>query len=176
MPIYAYKISGSPGVTAGETGYTGISYFEITNLPSFLEADTGYMAINWTIEANENSGNGKSQIYIDFYNSVGVTYTPDTINATTGGAVLSQPMTNTSGFSPNNMVSISANDYVNLNGYQNEYPINNLYCNLYQKTNIGTTAFVENYNMSLTFAEIGPIGPQGPQGSPLGITGGVYNP
>ena len=30
--------------------------------------------------------------------------------------------------------------------------------------------------MSLTFVEIGAIGPQGPQGSPLGITGGAYNP
>jgi hypothetical protein len=132
------------------------------------------MAINWTIEAQEDSGNGKSQIYIDFYSN-GTTYTPDTINATNGGAVLSSPMLNTSGFSPNNIVSASANDYVNLNGYQNE-SITPMYCNLYQMANAGTTAFVNNYNMSLTFVEIGAFGAQGPQGSPANITAGPYNP
>jgi hypothetical protein len=134
------------------------------------------MAINWTIEAQEDSGNGKSQIYIDLYNN-GITYTPDTINAINGGIVLSQPMTNTSGFSPNNMVSASANDYVNLNGYQNS-PAFPMYCNLYQMADVGTTAYINNYNMSLTFVDIGIIGPQGPQGvtGPVGITGGGYSP
>ena len=42
--------------------------------------------------------------------------------------------------------------------------------------NTGATAFVNNYNMSLTFVEIGVFGAQGPQGSPVNITGGSYNP
>jgi len=84
-------------------------------------------------------------------------------------------MTNTSGYSPNNMVSASANDYVNLNGYQNQL-ISPMYCNLYQMADTGTTALIQNYNMSLTFVEIGVSGSQGPQGSPIGITGQAFNP
>jgi hypothetical protein len=67
----------------------------------------------------------------------------DTINATNGGVILSRPMTNTSGSSPNNMVSASANDYVNLNGYQNQL-ISPMYCNLYQMADTGTTALIQN--------------------------------
>jgi hypothetical protein len=174
IPVYAYTITGLAGITSDNTGYTAVSYFEIPNLPSFIEVDTGYMAINWTIQATENSGNGKSQIYIDFYSN-GVTYTPDAINAANGGIVLTSPMINNTGYGPDNIVSASANDYVNLLGYQPSpsYP---MYCTLYQMSDVGTTTVLEKYNMSLTFVSIGSFGPYGPQGSPVQIIGGAYNP
>jgi len=42
---------------------------------------------------------------------------------------------------------------------------------------VGTTALIQNYNMSLTFVQIGGyIGAQGPEGSPTSITAGPYTP
>ena len=80
-------------------------------------------------------------------------------------------MINTSGQSPDSMVSASANDYVNLYEYTNN-PSFPLYCTLYQMSDNGTTVRIDNYKMSLTFVEIYPTNPAGP----VSITGGPYNP
>ena len=127
------------------------------------------MAINWTIAGQGSTSTGKSSVYIDFYNGgTNNTYTPDTINTTNGGVVMNIPM-GTTGTTHTNIFSASANDYVNLNGYQQEV----LYCSLYQIGNTGTTAYIDTYSMSLTLTEIGPS--PGITG-PIGITGTAYNP
>jgi hypothetical protein len=76
----------------------------------------------------------------------------------------------TTGTTHTNIFSASANDYVNLNGYQQD---GFLYCSLYQIGNTGTTAYIDTYSMSLTLTEIGPS--PGITG-PIGITGTAYNP
>jgi hypothetical protein len=125
------------------------------------------MAINWTIAGAGATSTGKSSVYIDFSAS-SITYTPDTINATNGGVVMNIPM-GTTGDTNTNIFSASANDYVNLNGYNGD----TLYCSLYQISNTGTTAYIDTYSMSLTLTEIGPS--PGITG-PIGITATAYDP
>ena len=122
------------------------------------------MALNWTL-IGESEYTGKSSIYIDF--TFGPVCTPDTINSTNGGVVMTRGMTGNTYGDFNPIVSASANDYVNLNGYNGD----TLYCNLYQISDSGTTSQLNNYYMSLTLSEIG----SGTTG-PLGITGTQYSP
>jgi hypothetical protein len=128
------------------------------------------MATNWTIQATESVGDGQSSIYIDFIDGSNNVYTPDTINETNGGVVLTRPMVFISSliFPVDNIVSASANDFVNLNGLSSR-----LYCRIFQTANSNNpfTVNIINYNMSLTFTEIG----SGNTG-PVGITGGTYSP
>ena len=130
------------------------------------------MAINWTIEATGSTGDGQSTIYIDFIDGSNIVYTPDTINATNGGIVLTKPMVFNSPLTPqvNNIVSASANDFVNLNNSSVSTTLN---CRIFQTANSANpiTVNILNYFMSLTFTEIG----SGTTG-PVGITGTQYSP
>jgi hypothetical protein len=173
IPIYAYGITGSAGITVDSTGYTGISYFDIPGIPDLSASGRGYMAINWTLIAEEvdDASLYSSSVYIDFLFGAPPSTTiriPYTFNSTNGGVVMTPTMNHRISGNLNPIVSASANDFVNLNGYPG-YTVTTLYCNIYQIANNSSspnTLLINNYYMSLTLSEIG----SGTTG-PLELTG-----